>query len=68
MVVVTLSDGTDEPDDRVVTLAREEAGGAGLVLVAYLGILDEPDAGILCHVFTAQHPGESPPKQGTGGM
>lgn len=53
LVCVTLSDGTDEPDARVHQLARDEAARSGLHIGYHLGILDEPDAGIYCHAFTA---------------
>jgi hypothetical protein len=53
IVVVTLTDGTDEVDERVLQLAHAEAADHGLRIGAYFGILDEPDAGLLCHVFTA---------------
>lgn len=54
MVLVTLSDGTEEVDERVRTLAAAEAQRSGLRLGAWLGILDEPEAGTLCHVFSAE--------------
>lgn len=53
IVVVTLTDGTDEVDERVLSLAHAEAEASGLRIGAYLGILDY--AGLLCHVFTADH-------------
>ena len=53
IIVVTLTDGTDDVDERVLGLAHAEAETSGLRIGAYFGILDEPDAGLLCHVFTA---------------
>lgn len=58
MVVVTPSEGTDEPDERVVHLASEEAARQGLRLGEYLGILDEPELGLLCHVYVASRGSE----------
>lgn len=54
LVMVTLSDGTEDVDERVLDLAHAEAAASCLRIDAYLGILDEPDAGLLCHVFTAE--------------
>jgi hypothetical protein len=47
IIVVTLTDGTDDVDERVLSLAHAEAESAGVRIGAYFGILDEPDAQLM---------------------
>lgn len=42
-------------DDQVEAAAKAEARRSGLALGAYLGLLDEPDAGVLAHVYAARY-------------
>lgn len=54
IIAVTLTDGTDQVDERVMQLAQAEANQSGLRLGQHLGILDEPHVQLLCHVFAAE--------------
>lgn len=51
LVVVTPTEGSDQVDDRVLQLARAEAGRSGWRLGEYLGLVDDPDARVRFHAF-----------------